>query len=85
MLEAMTTHRSVKPYFEPASMSVAQFPGSMYPTDTSRPGPAIRSIRTQSGVLVETSTLPRTSEGQNGAVAVVGRRGNLNKASSGLL
>jgi hypothetical protein len=38
----------------------------------------MRNMRCQSGESAETSTLPRTSDGQNGAVAV---RGSLNKVS----
>jgi len=40
--------------------------------DTSRPGPANCRMRFHSGALGETTTLPLTSEGQKGAVAVVG-------------
>jgi hypothetical protein len=42
----------------------------------------MRSSRFQSAVSAETRTLPRTSDGQNGAVAVVG---NLNKSISQFL
>jgi hypothetical protein len=62
-------------------MSVAQLPGSMYPTDTKSPGPAMRNMRCHSGDPAEINTLPRTSEGQKGAVAVTGRRGSLNKTT----
>ena len=70
---------------EPGSYSENSPDGHSFFKSSGRPacpkckGPAIRSIRTQSGVSADTSTLPRTSEGQNGAVAVVGSRGNLNK------
>jgi hypothetical protein len=47
----------------------------MYPTDTNSPGPAMRRTRCHSGEAAEIRTLPRTSLGQNGAVAL---RGNLN-------
>src|ERR1700678_2520016 len=41
----------------------------------------MRSTRDHRGVSAETSTLPRTSDGQNGAVAVVG---SLNKGNRGV-
>jgi hypothetical protein len=49
----------------------------MYPTDTNSPGPAMRNTRCHNGDAAEISTLPRTSEGQKGAVAV---RGSLNNS-----
>ena len=42
----------------------------------------MRSTRDHRGVSAETSTLPRTSDGQNGAVAVVG---SLNKGYRGVV
>jgi len=39
----------------------------------SKPGPAKRSTRLNNGALASTATLPLTSEGQKGAVAVLGR------------
>ena len=45
-LDTMTTESSAKLYFEPPARSVAQFPGSMYPTATRNPGPAnAKSLR----------------------------------------
>ncbi len=38
--EISTTESSVKPKRAPPSKSVAQLPGSMYPTAISKPGPA---------------------------------------------
>ena len=42
-----STHRSRYPNRAPASMSVAQLPGSMYPTLTRYAGPANASMRFQ--------------------------------------
>src|SRR4051794_1937234 len=42
-----STHKSRYPNLAPASMSVAQLPGSMYPTLTRYAGPANASIRFQ--------------------------------------
>src|ERR1017187_4270779 len=45
-LDTITTESSAKLYFEPPARSVAQFPGSMYPTATRNPGPAnAKSLR----------------------------------------
>ena len=38
-----------------------------------KPGPAKRSARFQNGALASTGTLPLTSGGQKGAVAIFGR------------
>ena len=42
--EISTTESSVYPNCDPAARSVAQLPGSMYPTATKYPGPANASI-----------------------------------------
>src|SRR5258708_37923924 len=46
-LETKITMRSVYPNCDPPAKSVAQFPGSMYPTEIKNPGPANASSRLQ--------------------------------------
>src|SRR5205807_9677378 len=67
-LEIMTTERRVKLYFDPAARSVAQFPGSMYPTATRNPGPANATILRQKLAVFGTAS-ERCTSGRLGVSA----------------
>ena len=58
-------------------MWVALVPGSMSPTYTTTPARAFGALRSHWGASRGIETLPLTSAGQNGAVAVRGRGKNI--------
>src|SRR5206468_12784514 len=61
-LESTTTERRVKLYFDPPARSVAQLPGSMYPTATRNPGPANANSLRRTPAETGTTKLRWTSE-----------------------
>src|ERR1017187_5307853 len=71
--DAMMTNSSVYPNREPPAMSVAQLPGSMYPTEIRDPGPRNPNNRRQKIGEREMRTLACTSgkEGSMGSARIL--------------